>query len=132
MPGGDDAGARAHVLVVEDDPDVRWAMGMALEMAGYRVSTAADKAQALERVRAERGIGILVVDYNLPNGERGTEVVSAARLVLGAGVAALLLTGDTSDAASEAARASGVRLARKPIELDELLEILRGFGGGGG
>jgi DNA-binding response OmpR family regulator len=127
MAGGGGEGA-AHVLVVEDDPGVRWAMGMALEMSGYRVSSAADLAQALERARAEPGIGFLVVDYNLPNGERGTEVVRAAREILGAGVAALLLTGDTSDAAREAARTSGLRLARKPIELDELLGILRGFG----
>ena len=39
----------ATVLVVDDDPGARLLVGTALEMAGFRVVTAADGATALRR-----------------------------------------------------------------------------------
>lgn len=41
------------VLVVDDEPDIRELMQLNLEMAGYRVITAADGKQALAAVQRE-------------------------------------------------------------------------------
>ena len=43
----------ATVLIVDDDPGVRLLIGTALEMAGFRVSAAADGAGALAEYRAQ-------------------------------------------------------------------------------
>jgi len=117
---------RPHVLIVEDDPNVCWVMRMALEMNGCRVSTASNMAESLHQARANAGISTVIADYKLRNDERGTDVVQGIRGILGPGVNALLLTGDTSTAAAEAARASGVEVLLKPISLDKLLGFVEG------
>ncbi len=136
MPGGSgspgSAGQpRPHVLVVEDDPGVRSTIRLVLEMQGCRVSTASNLAEALDEARANRGISVMVVDYNLRNDERGTDVVRSVRTILGPGVKALLLTGDTTNAADEAAQGHGLPMLRKPISLDQLLDFVRGAPGNG-
>jgi DNA-binding response OmpR family regulator len=47
----DQAVIPATVLVVDDDPGARLLVGTALEMAGFRVITAADGAAALREFR---------------------------------------------------------------------------------
>jgi len=42
----------ATVLIVDDDPGARLLLGTALELAGFRVATAADGAAALDALRA--------------------------------------------------------------------------------
>jgi two-component system, chemotaxis family, chemotaxis protein CheY len=54
-----------HVLVVDDDAGIRSVVADAFEMEGYRVVTARNGAEALERVRASRPDAI-VVDLMMP------------------------------------------------------------------
>ncbi len=53
------------VLVVEDDPDLREAMQVILEDAGYSAIVAADGREALERV-AESPPRVVLMDLHLP------------------------------------------------------------------
>ncbi|MGQ0804423.1 MAG: response regulator [Actinomycetota bacterium] len=55
----------ALVLVVDDEPDIRELIQMNLELAGYRVITAADGRQALEAVQRETPDAILL-DLMMP------------------------------------------------------------------
>jgi DNA-binding NtrC family response regulator len=64
------------VLVVEDDPDAREALGVVLEMDGLRVIGAATVADALAAGRREASIDLLVTDLSLPDG-RGDAVAVA-------------------------------------------------------
>ena len=67
----------ATVLVVDDDPGARLLAGTALEMAGFRVITAADGAAALSRFR-EHPADCVVLDVVMP-GLSGFDVCSALR-----------------------------------------------------
>src|SRR3984957_21121123 len=71
------ANAPATVLVVDDDPGARLLVGTALEMAGVRVSTAADGASALKQFR-EQSADCVVLDVVMP-GMNGFDVCSALR-----------------------------------------------------
>jgi two-component system, OmpR family, response regulator MprA len=53
------------VLVVDDDPQLRAALGRALELDGYAVSTASNGAQALEAVASARP-DVMVLDVMMP------------------------------------------------------------------
>ena len=55
----------AAVLVVDDDPQLRAALGRALELDGYQVSTASNGAQALEAVASARP-DVMVLDVMMP------------------------------------------------------------------
>jgi CheY-like chemotaxis protein len=62
MPGHNRLG---HILIVDDDPTIRAAMGMLLAMSGYWVSEAANGAEALELLD-QYGSDALVTDLRMP------------------------------------------------------------------
>jgi DNA-binding response OmpR family regulator len=67
----------ASILLVEDDPSVREAVGMALEGDGHRVVTAATGDEAIERWRQHRP-DLVLLDVMLP-GKDGFDVCRTIR-----------------------------------------------------
>jgi len=115
--------ALPHVLLVEDDPAVQRATRMLLSLEDYRVTAVASLAEALEVART--GLDLLVTDYHLGHGETGIQVIAAIRQIAGAGLRAVLVTGDTSTAVRELPRDPNLRFASKPVNAEELLALLR-------
>jgi len=72
-----DADRIATVLVVDDDPGARLLIGTALEMAGFRVTTAADGAGALGAFHAAP-VDCVILDVVMP-GLSGFEVCNKLR-----------------------------------------------------
>jgi len=119
-------GGTHHVLLVEDEPGVRNAMRMLLKIEGFRITTAASAAEALDHLRGpEADFDLVVTDYHLEGGRTGTQVISAARELFGDGLKAVLVTGDTSSAVRELKGDTNLRITSKPINSDELLELVR-------
>jgi PAS domain S-box-containing protein len=116
---------RPCVLLVEDDPAVRDATRMLLKVEGYQVLTAASLAEAEACARGHGAIDLLITDYHLSRGETGLEVIAALRKLLGPGLKAVLMTGDTSAAVRNLAGNGQLRIASKPIRANELLGMLR-------
>jgi CheY-like chemotaxis protein len=114
-----------QILLVEDDPAVRDATRMLLKVEGYRVLTASSLAEAEALVREHPQLELLITDYHLSNGETGTQVITTLRKSLGRPLKAVLITGDTSSAVEALQRDERLRLARKPIQADELLTLLK-------
>jgi CheY-like chemotaxis protein len=56
----------AHVLVVEDEADLRSALVELLTIWGYRVFAASDGREALERLRAGREPVLMLLDLQMP------------------------------------------------------------------
>jgi CheY-like chemotaxis protein len=56
----------AHVLVVEDEADLRSALVELLSIWGYRVSSACDGREALERLRAGQEPVVVLLDLQMP------------------------------------------------------------------
>jgi predicted signal transduction protein with EAL and GGDEF domain len=71
------AASTAAVLIVDDDPGARLLIGTALEMVGFRVTTAADGRSALDEFRA-RPVDCVILDVVMP-GMNGFDVCSALR-----------------------------------------------------
>jgi two-component system, chemotaxis family, CheB/CheR fusion protein len=87
----------ASILLVEDDPDVGDLLAQSLRSVGYRVSVAANGADAVNLIRTGSvRPELLVTDYNLPNGRTGVEVIFDVRNQLRARIPAIVLTGDIS------------------------------------
>ena len=68
---------QATVLIVDDDPGARLLFGTALEMAGFRVTSAADGGSALKQFRAQP-VDCVILDVVMP-GMSGFEACSALR-----------------------------------------------------
>jgi signal transduction histidine kinase/ActR/RegA family two-component response regulator len=109
------AGA-CHILVVEDDPDVRRVIVECLSLIGYKVTEAANGSEALASLAATKP-DLLVVDYAMPD-MTGAEVISEARKLVG-DVPVILATGYADMAAVE--RLAGKpRILRKPFDIAAL------------
>jgi CheY-like chemotaxis protein len=54
------------ILVVEDDADTREMLGRFLELEGFRVESAANGRQALDRLEAGAPAAVIVLDLMMP------------------------------------------------------------------
>jgi CheY-like chemotaxis protein len=118
-------GSGFQVLLVEDEPGVRNAMRMLLKIEGYQVVTAASATEAVEHLRANGNFDLVVTDFHLEGGRTGTEVIAAAREILGVSLKAVLVTGDTSSAVRELQGDVNLRIISKPINSDDLLGLIK-------
>ena len=102
-----------HILVVEDDPDVRRVIVECLSLIGYQVTEAANGSEGLAALQAVKP-HLMVVDYAMPD-MTGAEVIQQARQMIG-DVPVILATGYADMAAVE-------RLAGKPVILRKPFDI---------
>ncbi|MBB4272843.1 PleD family two-component response regulator [Rhizobium mongolense] len=58
---------RHHVLIVDDSATARALLSSRLRRYNFRVSVAESGAKALEILKANRDIGLMVTDYNMPD-----------------------------------------------------------------
>lgn len=66
--------AKLRILAVDDDPAYLRYLNLVLTRAGYVVETATDGASALERLRAQCDVDLLLIDLSMP-GMDGIETV---------------------------------------------------------
>ncbi|MEJ6022424.1 response regulator [Ramlibacter sp. PS4R-6] len=105
-----------HILVVEDDNDVRRVIVECLGVIGYSVSEAANGSEGLAAIRSRKP-DLLVVDYAMPD-MTGAEVISKAREMVGE-LPVILATGYADMAAVE--RLAGrPTVLRKPFDINSL------------
>ncbi len=110
---------RETVLVVDDDADIRALAVASLRELGYRVLAAERGAGALELLRAEPGIDLLLADFAMP-GMNGAELVRQARM-LRPELPVLFMTG-YADLDEVGALAGPDGVIYKPFRLTELGE----------
>jgi DNA-binding NtrC family response regulator len=112
------AGGRT-VLVVEDEAFVRLLVVQSLEEAGYAVRQAAEAIAAMDAVRSDDAISLMITDVGLP-GVDGRRLADQARQHR-PDMKVLLMTGYTQAASVEDALPAGIALINKPFDLDELM-----------
>ncbi len=106
----------ALVAVIDDDPAAVDAMSALFATWGARVAGGADARALLEALGAlERYPDLVVADLRLAGSTTGIGVIRQLRGELGLGVPALLVSGDTSQAALRSAREAGLALLPKPV-----------------
>ncbi|HEV2228212.1 MAG TPA: ATP-binding protein [Steroidobacteraceae bacterium] len=124
-PPAHGAPAQIRILLVEDDTGVRNATRMLFRAEGYDVTAVASFAEALEQARRDPRVDLLVTDYHLGNGTTGSDVIASVREALGRPIKAVLMTGDTSSAIQMLPADPRTKVASKPVNADELLQLLR-------
>jgi two-component system phosphate regulon response regulator OmpR len=112
----------AHIVVVDDEADVRDTVREYLARQGYLVSEA-DSGSALDALMAERAVDLVVLDVNMP-GEDGISI--ARRLRSQGAIGVLMLTAN----AEMLDRIVGLEVGAddyvvKPCDLRELLARVR-------
>jgi CheY-like chemotaxis protein len=110
------------VLVVDDEPDLLEIVTDRLESAGYRVVTARDGIEALERARAAQP-ALILLDLKMPR-LGGFDALPALRRAA-PGARVIVLTGSSNRPLAEACRAQGADdFLLKPFDARELLQLV--------
>ena len=113
--GGEFLGVR--LLLIEDNEMLRATVATMLERWGVKVITAGDGASALALFEGPDppDPDIALVDYRLPNGRAGTEVLADLRLLLNRDLAGIVATADNDPDLINEIRAQGLPVLIKPV-----------------
>jgi signal transduction histidine kinase/ActR/RegA family two-component response regulator len=112
-----------HVLVIDDDEAVLLGMAQLLYSWGCTVDMADCITQALARAQLQPP-NVVISDYRLREQRTGAEAIAALRTLLGQGLPALLITGDTAPERLRDALTSGLPLLHKPVSTELLFQML--------
>ena len=116
-----------RVLVVDDEPLIRWSVSESLSDLGFDVETAADAASALKIVTtAPASFQVIVLDLRLPDMQDLSLLGTLRQLVPGARLILMTAFGSTDIIAQ--AYALGAEVLSKPFELGELHRLVTQVG----
>jgi CheY-like chemotaxis protein len=120
----------AWVLVVDDDDDIRDAMVMLLELAGYMAFGASDGFDALQQIRAHGRPGVVLLDLRMPR-MNGAELAAAMHADAELASAPIVIISGDTNARDVAATVGAQGLLMKPIELPQVVAAVKRFVPGG-
>lgn len=109
--------ASPAVLIVDDEPLIRWSLRAHLQHAGFRVVDAETGRQALDRFDQE--VGLALVDLRLPDTDGLTLIGELKRRRPTCRVILMTAFG-TPDVAREALETGVLEVIDKPFDLDRL------------
>jgi signal transduction histidine kinase len=119
------ASGHETILVVEDDEDVLAVAFESLRELGYQVVTAGNAAQALEILRSDQPVHLLLSDVIMPGGMNGVQLTVEARRIRPE-LKVLLTSGYTAAALSlEHGLPDNLNVVEKPYQREELAKKLR-------
>jgi CheY-like chemotaxis protein len=117
--------AKPRILVVDDDAAARNMLVRVLNLRGFTVDGAESGARALELAR-QHAYPVAVLDYKMPN-MNGVELFEKLRQ-LRPEIEAIFLTGYPTVDTVYPAIVSGVqRVLAKPVDMDELIDVIHGL-----
>ncbi len=117
--------AVAHVLVVDDEPLIRWSLAETLNGRGHTVTEAGDGKEALRVVtRAANRPDVVLLDYRLPD-SNDLSLFAAIKRELPE-IPIILMTAYGSPEITAGALALGAyRVVSKPFEVQDLVTLVQ-------
>jgi DNA-binding NtrC family response regulator len=119
----EEARTRGHILVVDDEEDIREALGMILSMEGYDVSTASCGDAAVTQAE-EVHFDLVITDLKMP-GMDGVETLMTLRR-RHPGLQVIVATGYASSETARRCLSEGAHdYITKPFDMDDLLRLVQ-------
>jgi two-component system cell cycle sensor histidine kinase/response regulator CckA len=113
--------AKTPILVAEDEAMLRVLAVEMLEDAGFQVFEAGDGVEALELLKANPQIALLVSDIKMPRMD-GYALVTAG-LEFKPDLKVLLMTGYSQDPPPHFLKARDIQILHKPFNLEKLCSV---------
>lgn len=109
------------VVIIDDEVDIREAMMAALSHWGVQTICAETLEEATVLLRLlGQSPDMMIVDYRLGDGVKGSSVIAALRAEFGADIAAALVTGDVSQVQS----GPNIQIVPKPVAPETLRRLV--------
>ena len=113
-----------RVLVVDDEPLIRWSISETLGAAGHQVTEAQDAASALKALADVRGPDLVLLDFRLPDSD-DLGLLARIRQIAPAATVILMTAFGTSDITAGALQLGASRVLNKPFNMHDLEDIAR-------
>jgi len=112
----------AHILVVDDEPDLRTLYELTLLREGYRVEAAGDLLQAREQLESKR-FDAVITDMRLPDG-LGLELLRELVAQQRAERCVIITAHGSAENAVEALKAGAFDYLTKPVDLKQFRSVV--------
>ncbi len=115
----------ATIMIVDDEEDIRDSTRTALETLGYKVISAQDGVECLEKLRKAK-VDLVLLDFFMPemSGREVLEKMRADPKLKNTKVAMMTVAHMSEIGESELKRLKVAEYIRKPIDLAEFKEII--------
>ena len=114
---------QACILVVDDEWLIRWSFSQVLGLAGYRVLEAQDASEALRHLDGPSGFDAVLLDLKLPD-QDGLSVLRRIKAARPSCPVIMMTAHGSADDAREALAAGAFRFVMKPLEQQDMLDLL--------
>lgn len=111
------------ILIAEDEAMVRMVEAETLRDAGFEIREARDGAAALEVLKSDAKVDLLITDIKMP-GMNGYQLVEAG-IALRPSLKVILITGYAQDPLPPAMATAGIKVVYKPFDIDVLPALAR-------
>ena len=113
-----------RVLIVDDEPLIRWSLAETLADQGYGVVEAGDGAGALAVLQdAQRPVDVVMLDYRLPD-SNSLNLLATIRTVSPRSRVLLMTAYGTPEVEAEALRLGAFSVVHKPIEMHDVASLV--------
>ncbi|MGD0616815.1 MAG: response regulator transcription factor [Bryobacteraceae bacterium] len=123
MPAAPERASRGKLLIVDDEPSIRWALHQTLQTMGFEVSEATSGEEAIALVRTVRYDAVLL-DIQMP-GMNGVKACQEIRKLLPMLGILMVTVRDTEENKIEALDAGADDYVTKPFNVRELAARIR-------
>ena len=116
---------KTHILAIDDSRTIRSLLTMALEKAGFDVTTAVDGVDGVQKFQ-DTGADLVITDVNMPNKD-GFGVINDIRQgQVNRAVPVLVLTTESGAALKDRARKAGATgWIVKPFDDEALVSVIK-------
>jgi DNA-binding NtrC family response regulator len=112
-----------RVLVVDDEPLIRWSVAETLMDDGHWVIEAADGQSAIEELKSHLPIDVVMLDLKLPDSD-DLRLLSAIRRLSPASRVILMTAYGTPEITANALQMGAARIVTKPFDLTDIREFI--------
>jgi DNA-binding NtrC family response regulator len=116
-------GNSASILVVDDEPLIRWAIRESLQQCGYPVAEASTAQEATAAVKRET-IDVILLDHCLPDCRDFSLLEALHRLAPSAAIVVISCCADGFDFTAKAIELGACCVCPKPFDLERLHGII--------
>jgi signal transduction histidine kinase/CheY-like chemotaxis protein len=115
-----------HILIIEDDVDVRISMELLLQSYDCIITSAATEQEAISKLKGHDSppLSAIIVDYRLRDNKTGLECADSIMSYKGIIIPVLVITGETAPAVISILGKVGHQFFHKPISPEKLMGFL--------